>query len=134
MAVIAACLEHILMLGYLTVLEVSEHMQEFTQRPHQVNGFSADVSVPGSVSRLASLAQNNFADKTIDVWINNAGMGTHLLRALYLVYGPVSRMASHLSLACCLSRDVPGCFVYIEYVLSDILIYERFALYQNASK
>ena len=53
-------------------------MQEFTQRPHQVNGFSADVSVPGSVARLARLAQNNFPDKTIDVWINNAGR-THAL-------------------------------------------------------
>lgn len=38
-----------------------------------MNGFSADVSVPGSVDRLARRAQNNFADKTIDVWINNAG-------------------------------------------------------------
>jgi hypothetical protein len=40
------------------------------------------------VARLARLAQNNFADKTIDVWINNAGV---ISLSIWPFAGPVLR-------------------------------------------
>lgn len=40
----------------------------------QLAGTDCDVSSPSAVARLASLATDHFEDRTIDVWINNAGV------------------------------------------------------------
>jgi chlorophyll(ide) b reductase len=45
-----------------------------TARPGQVvAGFPCDVSAPGAASAFAAAAQAALPDRTIDVWINNAG-------------------------------------------------------------
>lgn len=55
------------------IRETVHELSDLCVRPRQLSGAECDVSKPWEVDRLVSLAQDNFADGTIDGWINNAG-------------------------------------------------------------
>jgi hypothetical protein len=63
-------------IGARSARGIRETVHEFADlcvHPRQLSGAECDVSKPSSIARLVSLAQDHFADGTIDGWINNAG-------------------------------------------------------------